>query len=214
MNIFKKLYKKYIIGIGYPIDENSSTEEKLYHIGIDESDPFFDIYRDFLNHEPIIKQLVYKEICDLDRLHKAFVDKEVIFGHYIITSIELIDDNKLEVVYSYVDTDVNIYIESICRQNYIGYTLIVEEFGQYSLHKIPHHLSPSNLRINKPYDVQEEIAKFIDKYKDRKTYVHYDKWCCCALITYLINNCNNKFACIPENGRELHEKISNIKKGE
>ena len=46
MNIFKKFYKKYIIKISHPIDENTKATEKLYHISLDETDSLrnMDIY--------------------------------------------------------------------------------------------------------------------------------------------------------------------------
>ena len=103
MNIFKKLYQKYIVGISYPIDKNAISEEKLKHLGIDKSNPFYSIYADMLNKEPVVVHTFQKGEYDYDSLLLAFAHKEIFFGHYIITNMNKDYDGTCIIYWTYIE---------------------------------------------------------------------------------------------------------------
>ena len=104
MNIFKKFYQKYIVGIYYPIDENATATEKLYHLGLDETDPRFEIAKDMLEQKPEVTYLFDLKTCDYEALNKSFETKERYFGNYIITRMVKTKDNEqLSVTWSKIN---------------------------------------------------------------------------------------------------------------
>lgn len=104
MNIFKKFYQKHILGISYPIDENATATEKLYHIGLNETDPLFEIAKDALENKPELTYLFDLKTCNYDAIIKDFETKERWFSHYIIKDmIKTKDNTMLSVTWTYVE---------------------------------------------------------------------------------------------------------------